>query len=546
MSPPSTTECPAKWHGVQAAIDKQITAYESAILELRTRRNDHAPISKLPVELLEEIFVLAKLSVTRQFSYRSPGDRGGWLNVAQVCRNWRKITLNAPRMWDELNASRIRHLDWAIASLAYSQNAPLRVWCTDSESHWAILSVILAHMDRIQHLDINSDSGRNSTVLLKIIEAIVVGAEVSPLILQSLHLHARTSPLSSIDAACEGIHHVLCTAQMPFLKTLEVIGFTLPPTIPIFSQLRQLSYTPPYHIVPSVSSILSILRSTPSLRRLEIGGALETSNEVIDESTVVELPELCSLSYTTTQFKGSSLFRQIRYPPSVRVRFRSVISDDDGRITSCADDLKALLSHIASDDNMLNIVDVSISNPHGASLWMIVADRHGLVLNLHFELSSQPVHHTFKLSLMLPRSQAPIFYVSGFPSINKEDWETLFRRHEHVQKLVTEYVGSSCIQALLKPPAAEQPPFAQLKTLQLCQFDIELNVALVVHLLEERKQLGLPIDLLEIDQCEITKDIVSRLEGYVKVEGDFVFDQDTQSTGDKEDIGEDESDEDED
>lgn len=42
-------------------IDTQISARESAIRDLRTLRNTHAGISKLPIEVLSEIFILAKL-----------------------------------------------------------------------------------------------------------------------------------------------------------------------------------------------------------------------------------------------------------------------------------------------------------------------------------------------------------------------------------------------------------------------------------------------------------------------------------------------------
>ncbi|KAF4596400.1 Ras GTPase [Pleurotus pulmonarius] len=48
------------WNAAQEAIDAEIAVHEQAIRELRTRRNTHSPISKVPTEILTDIFFHAK------------------------------------------------------------------------------------------------------------------------------------------------------------------------------------------------------------------------------------------------------------------------------------------------------------------------------------------------------------------------------------------------------------------------------------------------------------------------------------------------------
>ncbi|KAL4255543.1 hypothetical protein AB1N83_011660 [Pleurotus pulmonarius] len=90
-------------HCIQELSDK-----ETRTPDLTTFSNTQAPISKLPPELLGEIFVLAK---SRKGDSYHPivldvalGQR--WSNVAGVCRDWREIALGAPRMWDTGNKAR--------------------------------------------------------------------------------------------------------------------------------------------------------------------------------------------------------------------------------------------------------------------------------------------------------------------------------------------------------------------------------------------------------------------------------------------------------
>ncbi|KAF4571439.1 hypothetical protein EYR36_008776 [Pleurotus pulmonarius] len=377
-----------------------------------------------------------------------------------------------------------------------------------------------------------------------------MGADGTPSSLQSLHLHGRGS-LHSVTAT--ELQCVFGILQMPCLQTLGVKNVTLPPTIPIFPQLRQLSYTPPLRDnKATVASMLSLLRCTPSLEKLEIGSGLATSDEVISGST--KLAKLSYLSYEPTQCEGSSLFRYISYPPSVQVFFRSQFNRAGHRpcLTSehYIEDLKTIMSYMSiGNEAAVNAASVHLED-NGSRFIMRV--HGGLKLTLDLKITPQDVAPLLRLSAMLPRSGAHTFRVYGFPLIKAEDWVTSFAQHECVQTLEISAGESNCVQALLKSSEAERPPFPQLKTLRLYDHDVTLRVALIEQVLKERRKLGTPIDSLVIGSCRVTKDIIERLEECVTVEWDgcveipvlnFDFSSDEfDSDKDDDDLGEDDDD----
>ncbi|KAE9397052.1 hypothetical protein BT96DRAFT_860445, partial [Gymnopus androsaceus JB14] len=72
------------------SIDQEIFAHESALRDLRSRRNLLIPISKLPVEVLCTIFM---------FCVRERAYRWHWLTITHICRLFRIAALNCPALW---------------------------------------------------------------------------------------------------------------------------------------------------------------------------------------------------------------------------------------------------------------------------------------------------------------------------------------------------------------------------------------------------------------------------------------------------------------
>lgn len=127
-----------------------------------TNSHHKSPITKLHLELLGEIFLLAKSSTVQSRddgTLRSEGG-WGWLNVVGVCRTWREIALNTAQMWNGFDISHIKHVEWALLLLARSKDAPLFVECASPCENTDVLCAIAPHLPRIQELYLRTGSSQ--------------------------------------------------------------------------------------------------------------------------------------------------------------------------------------------------------------------------------------------------------------------------------------------------------------------------------------------------------------------------------------------------
>jgi F-box-like len=96
-------------------IDRNIACLEVRIRALKSRRNELSPISRLPVEILCNIF-----SFIDDYGYLKPKS---WTNFSRVSQHWRSSALSAPELW----AMPLRHYRWAQEMLIRSKMAKLTI-----------------------------------------------------------------------------------------------------------------------------------------------------------------------------------------------------------------------------------------------------------------------------------------------------------------------------------------------------------------------------------------------------------------------------------
>lgn len=140
-------------------IDQEIAHLEHALFALKARRNNLAPILRLPPELLALIFVF------NAYSYEDAdpieADDLSWARVAHVCRYWRMVAIDCPRLWYRVT---LRGQRWVATVLERSKAVPLVVHadfsvlkddaCTDS------LDLIVKNLARVRELSIFSVKNR--------------------------------------------------------------------------------------------------------------------------------------------------------------------------------------------------------------------------------------------------------------------------------------------------------------------------------------------------------------------------------------------------
>ncbi|KAI0061908.1 hypothetical protein BV25DRAFT_714199 [Artomyces pyxidatus] len=134
---------------VRALIDGDIGDIHEVIRVLNTCRNDRAPISRIPSELLGRIFHF--LSRREALQPRTP--EAGWISVTHVCRRWRHTALQYPGLWSNIIFS--LGLRWTEEMLARSKTVPLDVLVTGTlrprESQ-----LVIEHLDRTEDLHLTA------------------------------------------------------------------------------------------------------------------------------------------------------------------------------------------------------------------------------------------------------------------------------------------------------------------------------------------------------------------------------------------------------
>lgn len=82
------------------SIRAKIQQYADAILKLRSRWNIISPVSRLPNEILTEIFAIHEENCFEFESYSEVHYADGWMVFAHVCRHWREVALNCSTLWN--------------------------------------------------------------------------------------------------------------------------------------------------------------------------------------------------------------------------------------------------------------------------------------------------------------------------------------------------------------------------------------------------------------------------------------------------------------
>lgn len=119
---------------------------QNSLARLQARRNAIAPVSRLPNEILVDIFLI--------FQNWWKTSIKCWHHVTHICRHWRHVAIEAPILWTDIH---VRSHEYALLMLERSQNAPLDVQFGDRRvprpnSTTATMTAILTEIERIRTL----------------------------------------------------------------------------------------------------------------------------------------------------------------------------------------------------------------------------------------------------------------------------------------------------------------------------------------------------------------------------------------------------------
>ncbi|KZV71012.1 hypothetical protein PENSPDRAFT_752140 [Peniophora sp. CONT] len=149
----------------QEAIDAELQKLQLAMNQLRSERNSLSSVSRLPPEILAQIFLRLVDSTAGPSISPLKRNRAAWLVVIRVCRQWRYAAVDYPALWsipDLGSVARTREMiQRSKASLltieayaATSYRASLRAKVNPIVES---LNFALRYMDRVETLELTLD-----------------------------------------------------------------------------------------------------------------------------------------------------------------------------------------------------------------------------------------------------------------------------------------------------------------------------------------------------------------------------------------------------
>ncbi|KAF9054160.1 hypothetical protein BJ165DRAFT_1399440 [Panaeolus papilionaceus] len=108
----------------RAQLDNHIADLECALQIAKAERNGLAPISKLPPEVLSQIFLIIRDADPEN----RPGDQSKYLwsnlKVSHICQDWRQVAYGCAQLWSVVNFTSV---DMALQCIKLSKQTPLRL-----------------------------------------------------------------------------------------------------------------------------------------------------------------------------------------------------------------------------------------------------------------------------------------------------------------------------------------------------------------------------------------------------------------------------------
>jgi hypothetical protein len=532
-------------------IDLQIANLRESIRVLHYQRNDHLPISRLPVEILTKIFLLHQKNTTRRYT----GRRLDWIGITHVSQRWREIALDFSGLWIRIP---FYHLKWATEMVARSQHACPIVKTTYNPSRYPsearLLETFLQqHLSRIQVLEIRCTSHQLIGKLFQDIQPTSVPC-LSTLSLSIPWLEPGTEP-SPAD-----LLQILNT-QLIDTNSLRKVKVITPTTLSwnlrLFSGLTHLMIGGHgmARTQTSQHEFLDALRRMPALRCLDLDGPVLP--EVIGRSSLeplVYLQDLQDLSVCDTVSTVIFLLLHVNFPPTTRTDIGCIYLNPVSSILPVLVPLKRLLSekprtlklhHIQftcfEESDPSEMIDLRFEgwvssgpsslegyNPNFPSnnpdfTFFLRWDSHQLNVP-----PSDIDHLSVRMFELFPPDDVISFSLLSYdPNLDDICYRPLARKVGQLpamNALYLSYISSTPFLQELDcdaPQEGDDPSiltYPALRYLDFSNYPIDFpDLTALYNYLKKRSELGLGPEKLKMDLCRVNKEATALLEKVVEV-----------------------------
>ncbi|KAH9940823.1 uncharacterized protein BXZ73DRAFT_42496 [Epithele typhae] len=302
-------------------IEAEIHIHASAISTLQTRYNALSPAVKLPPELLSEIFTHIAADCYNERKTNSTSPVYKWITLGHVCRVWRNVALNTPRLWSRIVFTRKTEIIETMFSR--SKKAPLWVSAAIAprDSRLGFLEKIMVESSRLKEIQLLGPARSLQIMATK-------WSEPADL-LESLSLSDSCSAeFGHFPLSDGGVLPTLFSSETPHLRRLKIkwlsIAWTNPLFCPTLTNLTVISRSDSSFCLGSFSQLLQTLETLTCLRSLELNKSIPRLPD--EELSVpdtwrspVDLPCLQSLTLNADALDCANLLQHLTFPSDARL-----------------------------------------------------------------------------------------------------------------------------------------------------------------------------------------------------------------------------------
>jgi len=510
---------------MRSIIDRDIARLEESIRALKSRRNELSPVSRLPVEILCNIFSFVVNDSDANISIRVRSPKS-WTNTSQVSRHWRSTALSAPELWTDIPLNYPR---WAQEMLTRSKMAKLTIrsgFYFDISNPRAIETVrsCLYEMNRVEVLKLTSTLG---LILEEIFRDLPTKSAPQ---LHTLHIRSQ-----SFHSACSIHEDFLYDTER--LQCVELINCKISWDSRLLTGLTRLCLENSMKANSSIIQVLYALQRMPALTDLRLKDSISDDSEGPSTYPDVDLPCLRVLHISSGVGALTTFLRHITIP-------HSVIWDLTCREKQSTQiDFTNFLSVLATkflSSLVIRSLDLQVIDNTGLefNLWTTASRSQfqllQLVLTWPSPASLQPRNYVKALTCAFDVMSLPFLtqlQISTWDYIDSQTWVKTFGKLPLLKRVCVQNSAShSFFEALVyKTKAAEKSNTAicNVSFPKLRHIDLEginffggdlksTSVDMLLDCLMERRERNAEVQELRLERCYyISSDDVERLKEIV-------------------------------
>ena len=264
------------------AINKQMDVHFEEIRKLRSAHNSHVPVSRLPAELLSEVFLCI---VESSLPYLASGFARGTFMFRQVCRHWDEVAVGFPQLWVQWLSRAVRA--WPLFNTR-SKEAPIFLkWQPYHAGEDLPADTVLP--GRIRQLEFIGTREQSE----KLFRAVDSSA---PSNASSIRIYITSHPTQDTEKDTQAHLARFLSSPLPKLSKLNITNYQPDCSSAAFttSSLTSLRLSFPAGARPryTLAQFSRILQKHPNLRGLDLEDAAVPQVESTEAPVPFTLPQL--------------------------------------------------------------------------------------------------------------------------------------------------------------------------------------------------------------------------------------------------------------